>query len=132
MTNVIIIILGLIFTGLGIFSLLRLLNLKKSCTARVEGTVTGIEKKEGLQSGKRHTSYYLIFTYSVDDREYIKTSTSSHSRNTPLGKSVIVFYNPSNPDKQYLKSDVISITVGSPVFIIFGIIAMILGFFTKL
>ena len=117
--------------------------LKRACTLQAAGTIVRLERKEstntetdsdGHETTSTTVTYYPVFRYTVNDREFVKTASAGSGR-SPFteGQAVAVMVDPANPDRSYLAEDkagrrfgIYMMLFGAVVFL-FGIVASFTG-----
>ena len=109
---------GLIVTGNGVFLMLKSSKLKKACTAQADGVVTDCARR--VRRGQKGSKVYYesTYKYSVKGVEYVKSVNREYSE----GARVTVYYDPSDPNRNYADK----LGFGELFVIIFGAIFMIL------
>ncbi|MCL2485997.1 MAG: DUF3592 domain-containing protein [Oscillospiraceae bacterium] len=96
---------GFAFVGVGVFRLVKRYYLKKRCTAQVVGTVIETTSTRGIHEddswGTR--THFVKFGYSVEGAEYEKRHIISGSQYNALdsGQEITVCYDPSDPKRCY-------------------------------
>lgn len=130
--RIVLVLVGLVFAGVGGFLIWRGKNLEKVCTVQVGGIVSDNFLSVKYKKGRRRESYYPIFKYSVGGIEYTQQSSFGTGRSPKfaIGQSVKVFYNPSNP-KQYYVLEEGKLTIMAICFIAIGVIILVATPFMK-
>ena len=137
MKKVLVIILGLIFIGVGVFLIVRGNELAKRCTEEAVGTVVEIKMEESLESDEygTHTiyTYYPIIEYKAGDKTVTKQSEngSSGQSDYKLNDKIDILYNPQNVEEFIIKGDNSNNILGI-IFIVAGVIAAGVGIFAKI
>lgn len=94
-SNIILFVVGIIFTMFGIFSLLDSENTKD--WPSVQGVIQDVDSSVSHDSeGNSKTDYRYMVVYTVDNQTYRKTSTSTSYVSNGEGREVA--YNPENPN----------------------------------
>ena len=88
---------GLFIAVVSGFLLLLKIRRKKVCTAQVQGIVTASILRLSRGKNKKIFDYHATYKYSVDGVEYV----DSVKRKYAEGQRVIVYYDPSNPKRNY-------------------------------
>ena len=105
-SDILIVLAGAALVVYGFFQILRrYVFLKNRCTARVAGTVLGMESTVTERSNDRVSrSYYLRYRYLVDGVEYSKRRSLSKRQNRAISKDddFTVVYDPSKPKRHYV------------------------------
>jgi len=84
---------------IGVMQLRKQNELKKKCSVRAEGTIIDAYYKGGRKSRRP----FIKFNYSADGAEYVQDVQVGmfNSFSMKQGKSVSVFYDPSDPNRFY-------------------------------
>lgn len=143
MKKILVVIIGLLFVGIGIFILVNGNEKNKRCTEETVGTVVEIkeEKSRDDDGGYKYT-YYPIIRYQAGDRTITKQSSTSKSSSSSfsiggigfsssnstynVNDSIEILYNPNNVEEFIIKGDKSYNFIGI-VFIFLGGLASILG-----
>jgi len=104
-TDVVGLLAGFAFVGVGVFRLVKRYYLQKRCTAQVAGTVVerdATRKHHDDAFGITRT-YFVKFGYSVEGVEYERRHIVSKSQHDALdtGQNITVCYDPSDPKRCY-------------------------------
>jgi hypothetical protein len=127
-TCILIGILGIPFFIIGLYILIRGAKLRKTCTARTNGTLDRYEEtvrynKDGNDRIKRDVSHWPYFRYTANGTEHIlKSTTGGNPAKMPVGTSVTVLFNPQKPESFYVE--------GHDKDSLFGGLFMAIGAFT--
>lgn len=136
MKKILVILVGIVIVGVGIFSLVSAKGLSKRCTVEAVGTVTEIKVEESFEEdhdGVTRTSYtyYPVIEYNAGDQIVSKQSNNgSGSPNYKVNDKIDILYNPDNVEEYIIKGDKSSNIVGI-VFVAVGVVVAIFGFFKK-
>ena len=95
--------IGLALGGVAVFMMWKQKNLIKSCTAQVDGIVTGCAEtvsrhRDEDNRVEYNTTYKTRYAYSVEGVEY----TGSVDWQGTTGDPIAVRYDPSNPQRHYV------------------------------
>lgn len=105
---------------------------RRQCTSQTMGRVIRVSSSTSGRSSNstRATYHYPVFQYYVNGREYtITTSTGSgNPKLFPAGSTATVYYDPSSPDRAYVKEKSVALIVGA-VFLVCAVIFLFLPFF---
>ena len=132
MKKIIIILIGLLFIGIGAYILFSGNEMKKKCTGIVTGKVVEVEEERHTDKyGNTSTIYYPIVEYVVDgkiirNKYNIGSNSEKYSRDT----KITILYNPNKIDEFMIKGDMSSNIMGIG-FPILGLIVIITGIFNK-
>ena len=122
----VVLLFGMLFAAAGVGVFFSTNRLKKACTESAEGTVIRYEAR-GTNRGR---SYFMTFSYTVNDVKYVQTNSGDAFRKHKEGDKIQVYYNPDNPDQFYIKE--ISSFLLSFVFVLFGVGLMVFSLFLYL
>ena len=130
------ILFGLLFVGIGCFVWWSNAELKRACTAQVDGFVKSVshEVVYNSKSKRNENEYRATFAYSVEGVEYVDrsifvTSTPKFSE----GDGVTIFYNPADPQQFYVLEEADGTMVKISLFIItFGVAFVLIGFYSNI
>ena len=124
-------VVGLFFVGLGGFFWWRGKKLRQECTAQTAGVVSDVGHTVTYKKGKRRNQYRTTFTYSVDDVEYVKqSSTTTSTQKFSEGQNVTVFYDPNKPQRYYVLEEGRAVAL-ILVAIIMGVLFILAGIFSR-
>ena len=126
--RLIIIIIGIVAIGLGIFILISGSRLAKVCTAETTGTVVGILREEEIDSeGYTSISYAPQIEYKVGEKLITaKGNGSSNASAHTVGEQIQIMYNPDNVEEYMIKGDNSS-SIGGIIWIVLGIVVLLVG-----
>lgn len=98
---------AIIFSGIGVFLWIHLLQQKKRCNMAVEGNIVDYarERKTKKRAEKHHVSkyYYPIVAYQVQGKLLKATSMDGNTtKRYEIGDEVVVFCNPNQPTEMFL------------------------------
>jgi len=124
--DIIILVLGLLLAGFGVFRFAKRANLKKKCTAQTAGTLYGTKPFEvqnmtsGLAPGQANTYTYIRINYSVEGAAFEKILRISKRECSILDQDagVTVFFDPSAPKRCYISE--LRLNPVPPIFFIIG------------
>ena len=135
------VILGVIFLIMGINMEVKNNELKEVCTGEVQGIVSDFHvsgyygtDEDGIVDERL---YYPIFEYEIDNKKYSKQSpTGKREERFELGESIVIMYNPDNPDEYYVPADVYAaktggLNIGFGIFMIAFIAVLVVVDFIK-
>ncbi len=104
---------------------------RRTCTSQTTGRVIRVKSSISGRStnGTRATYYYPVFQYYVNGMEYtLTTSTGSgNPKLFPLDSTATVYYDPSSPEKAYVKETGVALIVGV-VFLVCAVLFAFLPF----
>jgi len=122
------IIIGLIAIGLGIFFIVSAGNLAKVCTEETTGTVVGILRDEEIDSeGYTSITYTPQIEYKVGEQLVTaKGNGSSNASDHTIGEQIEIMYNPDNIEEHMIKGDNSS-KIGGIIWIVLGSIILLVG-----
>lgn len=139
---ILLLLIGVIVTIIGVFTLKNSLEAKKWPTTKGKITSSSVsEERKYDSSSKRHKTEYranIRYSYNVNGRSYYndriffgavnlsRSTAEKYTRKYPKGINVIVYYNPEKPEKSVLET---SIGFRNLLTLIIGIAIMILGIF---
>ena len=117
-------LVGLVFLVIGAIIFWKRYKLKMECTAQANGTV--IEVRRGFRIA------YMEFKYSAGGVDYVLEETISwlSSLSMTKGKSVAVFYDPSDRKRFYIPQ-YSRLESGAMLFVIVGIVMILLGLYSR-
>ena len=148
MKRIIFVLVGLLFVGVGIWTLKSGNELAKRCTQKTTGTVVEIIEEKSIDSeGHNKYKYYPVIRYQVGNKVITKKGNSGFSNNTrvniadgivlssshskyKVNDSVEILYNPDNVEEFIIKGDR-STNLAGIIPIVLGSLAAILGIFKK-
>ena len=128
MKRFVMIIIGIIAIGLGIFIIISGSRLAKVCTSETTGTVVGILREEDTDSeGYTSITYVPQIEYTVGEQLVtVKGNGSSNASDHTVGEQIQIMYNPENVEEHMIKGDNSS-NIGGIVWIALGIIILLVG-----
>ena len=134
--KILVIVIALVFVGIGAFSIIRGNELAKRCTEEAVGTVVEIKMEESLESDEygTHTiyTYYPVIEYKAGDKTVTKQSeTGSSQSEYKINEKINILYNPQNVEEFIVKGDNSSNFMGI-IFIVAGVLALGVGIFAKI
>ena len=135
--KILVIVIALVFVGIGVFLIIRGNELAKRCTEEAVGTVVEIKMEESLESDEygTHTiyTYYPIIEYKAGDKTVTKQSENGASGQSAykLNDKIDILYNPQNVEEFIVKGDNSSNFMGI-IFIVAGVLALGVGIFAKI
>ena len=103
---IILVVVCLIFSGIGAAMLIADKNQAKSCSEKVTGIVVRNEKRESSSDSDDGYVYAPVFEYSFHRQEY--TVISNVASNPPVfdvGERVELYVDPSEPTRIYVPAD---------------------------
>ncbi|MBQ8131459.1 MAG: DUF3592 domain-containing protein [Bacilli bacterium] len=122
--KIIMVIVSIIFIGVGSFVMIREKNDVKVCTEEAVGTVIEIVEEEDISDDTISYTYYPVIEYEVDGNKISgKSTTGSGNSKYQVNDKVDILYDPNKPSHYIIKGDKTGSIIGI-VFIVFGI-----GFF---
>ena len=118
--RLIIVLLGLIVIGFGVFILINGSRLAKVCTAETTGTVVGILREEEIDSeGYTSIVYTPQIEYKVGEQLVsTKGNGSSNASDHSVGEQIQIMYNPENVEEHMIKGDNSS-KIGGIIWLVF-------------
>ena len=136
MKKILIILIGIIVSGVGIFLLINEKGLSKRCTVEAVGTVVDIRVEESTEEedGLTRTvyTYFPVIEYNARDKIVSKKSnTGSNSEKYNIKDRVDILYNPNNIEEYIIKGDKTGNILGV-VFIVAGIVVVVIGIIKRL
>ena len=143
MKRVLIVLIGLLFIGTGIFTLVSGNAKAKRCSVAAVGTVIEIQKERTTDSDGNHKyTYFPVIEYQAGDRTITKRSNSDSSSKFSfsiggasvssskskynINDSIDIMYNPDNVEEFIIKGDKGPNFIGI-FFIFLGALAAICG-----
>ena len=126
--RLIMIIIGFIAIGLGVFFIVSGNNLKKVCTEEATGTIVGILREEETDSdGYTSIVYTPQIEYKVGEQSVtIRGNGSSNASNHIVGEQIEIMYNPNKVEEYMIKGDNSS-NIGGIIWIVLGTVALLAG-----
>jgi len=126
--RLILIIVGIVAIGLGIFIMVNGSRLAKVCTEETTGTVVGILREEEIDSeGYTSITYSPQIEYTVGEQLItVKGNGTSNASDHKVGDQVEIMYNPDNAEEHMIKGDNSS-NIGGTIWIVLGIIVLLVG-----
>lgn len=124
-------IAGIFLLGFGIKNTYELKKETENY-AVAEGYLSDYELRESGSSTDRSYSYYLIYSYVVDGREYTVTTDYGSGSVPEIGSTKEIKYNPQNPEEAVIagmNGSIIMIFMGVMFILIPGV--FIMGFLTN-
>ena len=105
----ILILIGLMLVTLGLMILIIIIIVKKNyeklyvnCTETTIGIFSGTSERLGLNDVNDMKSYYPIYKYIVNSKEYYcKGNQGAYNSKDVNTKNNIIYYNPNNPVEAY-------------------------------
>ena len=121
-------IIGIISVGMGIFIMISGSKLAKVCTEETTGTVVGILREEETDSeGFTSISYVPQIEYQIGEQLVsVKGKGSSNASEYQVGDEIEIKYNPENVQEYIIKGDN-SANIGGIIWICIGIIVLLIG-----
>ena len=126
--SLIMIIVGLVAIGLGVFFIVSGNNLVKVCTEETTGTVVGILRDEETDSeGYTSIVYTPQIEYKVGEQLVsVKGNGSSNASDHTVGEQIEIMYNPNNVEEHMIKGDNSS-NIGGIIWIVLGVVILLAG-----
>ena len=126
--KLILVILGIVSIGLGIFIIVSGNELAKVCTEETTGTIVGILREEETDSeGYMSIVYTPQIEYKVGEQLFTeKGNGSSNASEYKVGEQVDIMYNPNNAEEHIIKGDNSS-NVGGIIWICIGVVILLVG-----
>ena len=126
--KIFVILVGLLFVGIGIYSLISDKEKAKRCTQETSGTIVEL-KKETSEDSDGHTEYvyYPIIRYTAKGNTITKKSNigSSNYSKYRVNEKVTIFYNPNKVEEFMIEGEngskfiaIVFISLGSLVTIV--------------
>lgn len=133
MKRLLILIMGIVTIGLGIFIIVSGNKLAQVCTEETTGTVVGILREEETDSeGFTSIVYIPQIEYKVGEQLVTaKGNGSSNASDHKVGEEIQIMYNPNNVEEHIIKGDNSSM-VGGIIWIVLGAIILLVGIFKLL
>lgn len=132
MKKVFIILIGVLFTGIGIFIFVRENELTRKCTKEtVAKVIDVVEEIDTDSDGFNSYTYFPVIEYYVNGNKI--TNRSASGSNPPkydVNDTVIILYNPDNIKEYIIKGDKSS-NLLSIIFVVCGLGLIIYGAITK-
>ena len=120
-------VFGLACAGGGVLHWRYENKLRLACTAQAAGIVKEIQKQTKRSKRRTSTSYYPVFTYSAEGKQYVRGSSNGYDEfKFSVGDNVTVFHDPSNPKRYYVLEEGRS-TVMNIFLIAFGAVFLIIA-----
>ena len=122
-----VIIVGIIFVGVGVFMFIKDRNLVKNCTEETSATVVDFEEEFQTDDDGSTYMYYPVIEYNVGEQT-IKSKMDKGS-STPaykLNEKITILYNPNKVNEFIVKGDK-SLNIFSFVFIGLGALLTVYG-----
>ena len=122
MKKLFIILMGIVFVGVGIFMIVRGNDLAKRCTTETTAKVVSIETEESTDSDGHYTyTYYPVFEFNAGEKTITqKGSTGSSRAQYKIGDSVELLYDANKPEDFIVKGDKTSNILGI-IFVVAGV-----------
>ena len=129
MQKPLIILVGIIFLGVGCFMFFKNSNLQKVCTEETEATVVDIKEEMNTDENGLSYMYYPVIEYDANG-EKIRVTMSSGSSTPQYNKNdkVSVLYNPNNVNEYIVKGEKTT-GIMSIVFMVLGVLVTGYGIF---
>ena len=119
------IIMGIACVIIGVFIMVSYFHAQKTQTAETTAMIIRIDSEVETDTDGFDTRwYYPVVEYAVDDKKYeerLPDSGSTDSTEYKEGESVIIQYNPDNP-QEFSRKDSKGGIIGGIFFIIFGMV----------
>ena len=132
MRKILVILLGVIFIGVGIFVLIQSNDLAKKCTEENIATIVNYHIETSTDSDNNITyTYYPIINYNVGTKSVTKQSKTGYGNEKyNINEKITILYNPNNVEEFIIKGDKTGNILGIAV-IVAGAIALVLGIFKR-
>lgn len=127
--KILVLVVGIIFIGVGIFMFIQHKNLVKNCTEEVKAVVVDMKEEFSSDDDEGRYIYYPIIEYKVGENN-VRTTMSKGSSNPEykLNDKVNILYNPNNTKEFIVKGDKSS-NIFSIIFIGLGVLVAGYGAF---
>ena len=128
MKRFVVLIIGLIFLGVGIYMYFENQRLVRVCTVERVATVVEMEKEESTDSdGYSSTIYYPVIEYEVNnDTQYARMRTGSSNPEYKIGDKVTILYNPDQSNEILVKGEK-TLDIFTIIFLVAGLGITIYG-----
>ena len=145
MKKALVVLIGVLFIGIGIFILVSGNAKIKRCTKETVGTVVDIKEEYSKDSdGDIKYTYYPVIRYEAGGRTITKQSSSGSSSSSKLSvgggitlsanhskysinDSITVLYNPDDVEEFIIEGEKNNSSIVGIIFIVLGSIATIFG-----
>lgn len=130
--KLLVILMGIVFVGIGIYLLVKGNDMAKRCTAETKGTVVEvIEEVEENNDSDGHSysyTYYPVIEFKAGEETVNKKySTGYGNRNKySVGDQIDILYDPNKPTDYLIKGDKTSNMLGI-IFIVAGAVVTLIG-----
>lgn len=126
--RIIVVLVGIIFLGVGVFLFIRGNNLKNNCTEKVDAYVINYTESYSDDS----FTYCPVIEYNVNGITYNKEySTCGSVKKYQLKQKISILYNPNKVEEFYIEGDSTS-GIFSYIFMGAGIFVIIIGLIGKI
>ena len=122
MQRFIVLIVGVLFLGIGGFLYVKNNNLVKNCTVETEATVVDMKQEFSADSDSTSYLYYPIIEYKVgEDTIRVTMDKGSSTPAYDIKKKITVMYNPNKVKEFYVKDEKSSM-IFSIAFMVIGVL----------
>lgn len=131
--KIIVILIGLIFMGIGIYTLVSGNAKAKRCTEETSGVVVEVvEERKTDSDGKTTYSYYPVIEYRVGEESITKKHNigSGNSSKYIEGDEIDILYDPNSIEDFIIKGDN-SLKMIGYIFAGFGLFTTVVGVVSK-
>ncbi len=127
--NIGVLIVGIIFAGVGGLMVFNYIKAKKACTMSTPGEVIAYNSRVSHSRGHSTLVYHPVFRYYVNGQWYEKEyGLGKNTFDYQIGQTVEILYDPNNPDT-YLVAGEKQDPAFSFICLIIGIGVIVLSFF---
>ena len=104
--KIFVILIGVIFAGVGVYMLKQSDDLSERCTQEAIGTVVGVDEQLNDSSTSIEYTYYPVVQYTVGDHQITKEySTGSGAPKYHEGQQINIMYDPQNEEDYVIVGD---------------------------
>ena len=122
MQRFIVLIVGVLFLGIGGFLYVKNNNLVKNCTVETEATVVDMKQEFSADSDSTSYLYYPIIEYKVgEDTIRVTMDKGSSTPAYDINQKITVMYNPNKVKEFYVKDEKSSM-IFSIAFMVIGVL----------
>jgi len=127
-------VLGIVFLVCAIIVKVVFEKKKERCTQMVEARIVDIHKMERRDGGdvtSAYVSYFPIYEYEYKGKIYQRSSNVGNLKSAfEIGKKVIIYIDPQNPETLYEDSKVPKLIV--PIFGAVGVLLLLISVIVKI
>ncbi len=126
--KIVVILIGILFAGVGLFLLRSNSQKMKRCTVEVPGKVVNIVEEREYEEGSYHYTYFPVISYQAEGQtiESQYTTGFGNKNKFVVGQSITILYNPNQVSEYVIQGEKSNSIMGI-AFLVGGILVFAIG-----